>query len=436
MHKNIFPPLADRMTPQLGKHYQGRISPSSQFYFADEWIGVDEERTPSLPFWLAAPVHLIDVKILPDERRLLLPNGEKPEFRLIEALPSNTTFINEKTLHFFAQRSVSLRGFWQNDIFFIRTIWPSDWRLGTNSNSDLPHWREVVKKGVAGATKPFETFKLWQRPNAEAPQMFFGVMLNGAQGDDDEAHGGHLALVFGEWQKNGDISQWWVANFYNPDVVSEKGILPSITTMDNYLCDLNCGQQQYRPSWLIGCALSNALPVQRIYAAMNETMNALYSHAFVYEHTTNNCTGLSMDALRYAGLNVPMKGPSSRLLSPFLFLYKLIQERDWNMAKQAFLYFNTERTRLMPYMAYKHSVRHMMQIIRGKQVPRSELEAALLTGTSAVYGMHFPQIPSARAYGREPVISVFQYQSRVPAKRGDWKIIPVSARPFPEHLRS
>ncbi|TDQ47688.1 hypothetical protein EV696_10992 [Permianibacter aggregans] len=432
---HFFPPSADRMIPRRGVDYALQTSPAAQFYFAEEWIGIDPERPLSLPFWLAAPVQLRQVELQPEHQTIRLSNGEVHPFRLIDALASNPTFVNEQTLRFYSQRKLSLRGEWLDQTFIIRTMWPEDWRI-SDAAAPASSWRQVVKDGIAGATKPFQLSRLWQRLQGEAPQYFLGLVLNGAQGDDDEAHGGHFGLVFGDWQAHGDISQWWVANFYDPDVVSEKGILPAITTLDNYLTDLNCGQQQYRPSWLVGCALSNPLPIQRVYAAMHETMSALYSHAFVYQHTSNNCTGLSMDALRYAGLNVPMKGPSSRMLSPLLFLYKLIQERDWHSAKKAFHYFNMERTRLLPYTAFKQSIRYLMQIVSGKQVPGTELEAALLTATSAVYGMHFPQIPSARPFGREPVSSVFQYQSRVPAKREDWKIIPVPPRPFPEQLRS
>ena len=454
MTTHALPPLPENMVLKKGAEFAPQLSPAAAWYFADEWVGVDTLRMPSLPFWLAAPEHYSGIKIQIDKSTLVFADATCRKYTLTAALPSNPTFINDATLQYFSQRLVSIRATIEssnesskapsetpiengecNETLQLRTIWPQDWRLLDSETQTVAHWRNVIAVGTANASKKFTSYEIWKRQQAEMPRSFLGLILNGAQGDDDEAHGGHLALVFGDWQKNGDISQWWVANFYNPDVVSEKGILPAITTLDNYLCDLNCGQQQYRPSWLIGCALADELPVERIYASLHETMNALYSHAFVYQHTVNNCTGLTMDALRYAGLNVPMKGPSSRLLAPFLFLYKLVQERNWEAAKSAFQYFNAERTRLLPYVGFKHSIRHIMRILRGKMLPASELEASLLSNTCAVYGMHFPQIPSARPLGREPVSSVFQYQNRVPGKRENWKIIPVPPRPFPDHLR-
>ena len=50
-------------------------------------------------------------------------------------------------------------------------------------------------------------------------------MVNGAQGDDDEAHAGHFALVTGRTQEDGAIGDWLVNNFYALDSESEKGIL-------------------------------------------------------------------------------------------------------------------------------------------------------------------------------------------------------------------
>jgi hypothetical protein len=37
--------------------------------------------------------------------------------------------------------------------------------------------------------------------------------------------------------------------------------------------------------------------------------------------------------------------------------------------------------------------------------------------------------------GSAPVFSFDEFRSRVPADQADWKIVPVSARPFPDALR-
>ena len=80
-------------------------------------------------------------------------------------------------------------------------------------------------------------------------------MLNGAQGDDDEAHAGHFALVTGRVQDDGAIGDWLVNNFYTLDTESEKGILAAPVPLDNYLADLNAGQAWYRPSYMLVAVL-------------------------------------------------------------------------------------------------------------------------------------------------------------------------------------
>ena len=81
-------------------------------------------------------------------------------------------------------------------------------------------------------------------------------MLNGAQGDDDEAHGGHYAVVTGRVGAEGAIDDWLANNFYTLDLFSEKGIIAAAVPLDRYLADLNSGQAWYRPSHLLVAILS------------------------------------------------------------------------------------------------------------------------------------------------------------------------------------
>ena len=96
------------------------------------------------------------------------------------------------------------------------------------------------------------THRLWGNADATwAGKPVLAAILNGAQGDDDEAHGGHFGIVTGRVGPHGEWADWIVNNFYDADVVSEKGILPAMVPMDNYLMDLNSGQSYYRPSALL-----------------------------------------------------------------------------------------------------------------------------------------------------------------------------------------
>ena len=108
---------------------------------------------------------------------------------------------------------------------------------------------------AGGAQSAFAASTLWQRDPARDAvppgRAVLAIMVNGAQGDDDEAHAGHFALVTGRTQEDGAIGDWLVNNFYALDSESEKGILAAPVPLDNYLADLNSGQGWYRPSQLL-----------------------------------------------------------------------------------------------------------------------------------------------------------------------------------------
>jgi hypothetical protein len=92
-------------------------------------------------------------------------------------------------------------------------------------------------------------------------------MLNGAQGDDDEAHGGHFALMTGRVGAQGAIDDWLVNNFYTLDSESEKGIIAAVVPLDNYLGDLNSGQAWYRPSYMLVASLKDGRTAEHLQSA-------------------------------------------------------------------------------------------------------------------------------------------------------------------------
>jgi hypothetical protein len=445
------PPEPTAWQPQRASAVADRLSPAAHWYFAEEWLAIDpalpitesDGRSLSAPLWLAAPTLLTHRQLEPTQRHLRQHNGaESAPFTLVPALSSNPVFINQSTLNYLAQQPLRVRGEWQGEQFQVRTLWPEQWRINEQAPLLIDDWSHLVVRGIAAAQQPFTCHRLWQcsRPAKagdsaqETPRWVIGFMLNGAQGDDDEAHGGHFALTLGRWQPDGCIADWLVANFYNPDVVSEKGILPALVPMDNYLADVNSGQQQYRPSWLVCLAFSDERLASALYAQLLDTIERLYDHRLHYQHTDNNCTGLSMDALRTVGIRVPMRGASSRLLAPALYLSTLLRERSLHEAYKASRYLLAEQTRVIPWQAFTAGVNHVLALVQGRVPAQTEMETLLQTTTLAVYGLHFPQLPSARAWGREPAIDLFDYQRRVPAKHADWKIIPVPARELPAAL--
>ncbi|NQD36882.1 hypothetical protein HPT27_07570 [Permianibacter sp. IMCC34836] len=439
------PPDPAQWQAVLADASRDRLSPAAHWYFSGQWIALDPQQQPSPPIWLVAPQLRCRQRLQAEPLAIRqLDSSAVTPLALVPALASNPTFINQDTLRYLARHPLRIRSELNagqaDEPARARSLWPEDWRIEATAALLADDWHRFVLKGESGAQQPFCCQRLWQRDeqtdrDQSSPRWAIGVMLNGAQGDDDEAHGGHFALTLGRWRDDGDIADWLVANFYNPDVVSEKGILPALVPMDNYLTDINSGQQQYRPSWLVACDVADEQIASALYVQLLTTLERLYDHRVQYQHTDNNCTGLSMDALRAAGIQVPCRGASSHLLAPLLFTSTLLRERSWREARKASRYLLAEQTRLLPWQAFEACVEHLLGLLRGSRTAGTEIEHRLISSTRAVYGLHFPQLPSARAWGREPAVSLFDYQRRVPPKRADWKIIPVPARELPAELK-
>ncbi len=135
-------------------------------------------------------------------------------------------------------------------------------------------------------------------------------VLDGAQGDDDEAWGGHFALATGRIAADGRLSDLLVANFYTLDTESEKGILPAPAPLDNYLADLNSGQAWYRPSYVMLAILGDERAPALVQGALNRLYLQFWRHQLEYRHSTMNCASISVDVLR-AWLGAPPRGPSN-----------------------------------------------------------------------------------------------------------------------------
>lgn len=266
-----------------------------------------------------------------------------------------------------------------------------------------------------------------------------GLMLNGAQGDDDEAHGGHFGIFTGRLGPDGEWADWLMNNFYDPDVVSEKGILPAMVPMDNYLYDLNSGQSYYRPSYLLVLVLKQDRVPLAYQDVMQEEFLRLYRHDLDYDHSLANCAGLSIDALRTLGWRIPMQGPSSRLKAGGAFLYLTATDRSVASGKKIYRYFMEEQTRLLPRITFEAIAEDVLQLATHHTTRAAErrtpFEEWLLDDLDAALFVTIPQTPSSRATGTFPVASLNDYQRRVPNDRTQWQTVQVPPRPFPEEWR-
>jgi hypothetical protein len=289
-----------------------------------------------------------------------------------------------------------------------------------------------------GARQPFAAVELVRRAGSRAiaGKPVLALMLNGAQGDDDEAHGGHFALVTGRVGGRGEIADWLVGNFYPLDVHSEKGIIAGFTPLDHYLGDLNSGQSWYRPSYLLVAVLDDERPAALVQAALARMFNQYYRGQLAYGHATMNCTGISVDVLRCIGWSVPASGPAGRVLALGALPWVAWRERSVRKGRDAFEYLTEDGTRLLPALAFEQVGARMLGLARGAgEAATSPSEAMLASAISSMWFVRMPQIPSSRAFGSWPITGLAEFRSRVPADPAERTVVPVPAREFPDALR-
>lgn len=423
------------------------------WYFQNETIAVQKNGSPSdsSPVWVGSPFILEHGRLSADGISLRGGEGTVYRFSLVPKLAANRCYYDQSSSRFFQQWSLRVRGtiveqVGEAPMFLARTIWPEDYRIEPNTLSPDPLQKEetpasliVAERG--GAESRFSWRLLWERqsdqPRAFADKTVLGFILNGAQGDDDEAHGGHFAVVTGRLGSNGEMADWTVNNFYDLDHESEKGILPATTPMDNYLMDLNSGQAYYRPSYLLVAVLSRERAARWVQDAMMPTYRRFYTHRLVYDHAKTNCVGISLDVLRALGWRIPLRGPTGYPTAVGAFLYGSVRDRSLAGGKKLFDYLSEEQTRLLPRVGFEAIGEDLLAMLEGsleRGGELSEFELMLKDDVEAVLFVRIPQIPSSRAFGRDPVASFDDYRRRVPADRAEWKVVPVQARSLPSDL--
>ena len=395
--------------------------------------------------WIGAPETIRGAELTRDGATLVAA-GERWSFATVPKIPLNRSYYDSTSTAFLSGRRLSVRGTACDGTFSARTIWPEDFRIDAaaplQAVDERPEAiRALVRKGPrGGAQSPFSATVVWERAPGlarrwdDAPVL--ALVLNGAQGDDDEAHAGHFALVTGSVGSGGAIGDWITNNFYTLDWVSEKGILPAMLPLDDYLADLNSGQCWYRPSYLLVAVLKRDRVAKRVQGALERVYNQFYRHQLVYRHTGMNCASISVDVLRVLGFDVPARGATSWAAAAFGFPYFALRDRSVAKAARAFDYLTEDRTRLLPAAAFEEIGAEMLRLARGTSSRAlTPLESAFAEDVEALVYLSVPQFPSSRAWGDYPVVSAWEYRERYPRDPAKAKIIPVPARPFPQHLR-
>jgi uncharacterized membrane protein YjdF len=440
-------------TATTGRCTDCSAPPQALWYFADETIAIpaaqESQRSAAQPpflVWLGSPELIPRAALTSDHTQLTIDGSTSVPFQLTPKLPTNQSYYNEATAQFLSSHPLRLRGRTvstaEGPLFEARTIWPEDFLLTPEHARTIDAEDRTISHLMESADRlprdTITTHLLWGNAAASwAGKPVLAAILNGAQGDDDEAHGGHFGIVTGRVGPHGEWADWMVNNFYDPDVVSEKGILPAMVPMDNYLMDLNSGQSYYRPSALLVLVLKQDRTPAAYQANIQDVFRRLYRHELDYDHSLLNCAGFSIDQLRALGWQIPLQGPSNRLKATAGYVYMAASDRSLASGLKAYRYFSEELTRLLPRVTFEaigNDALHLLQQTDPQRV-LTPFEQWLREDVEAVLYVHIPQIPSSRAMGTYAVASLDEYQRRVPSDRSQWKTVAVPPRPFPAELR-
>jgi hypothetical protein len=447
------------------------------------WVAThDPDAPPDYPplVWIAAPNVVAHATLDADGGTLVTSDGTLA-FRLTPKIPLNRSYFDAASAEFFRARPISVRGTIADASIVARMLWPEDFRLATLPplrplRADTPPAIALRQRMRAdpqgGARSSFAAETLWRRAGTSDDlrgKSVVGFMVNGAQGDDDEAHAGHFALVTGRVQDDGAIGDWLANNFYTLDSESEKGILAAPVPLDNYLADLNAGQSWYRPTYLVVAVLSELRAAALLQSGLARIYNQFWRHQLVYYHPSRNCTSISVDALRALGWAVPARAATPRPLAALALPWLVLQERSFAKAMLACDYAIEDPTRLLPAAALEEITASLLALAAkgegsgasgepeareseqsrvdatGRQLgsttsragaeAEGELAAMLAADLDALVYLQIPQLPSSRAWGDAPVVTLREYRARLPRDSKQYKIIPVPARPFPASLR-
>lgn len=410
-----------------------------------QWVAQRSYRPEgSLPplVWVGSPQVARGV-LAADGAALVGAQGAQQPFAVVPKIDTNLSYYNEASIRHFAGRAVKARGRLGEDGRFVaRSLWPEDFAM---DGASLPlkalagqeSLSLLVRSERGGAGQPPSRRLLWSRSGlppqlADKPALAF--ILNGAQGDDDEAHGGHFAVASGRFGPRGEWDDWLVNNFYNLDSVSEKGIIAATLPMDAYQGDLNSGQSWYRPSYVLMAVFKDGRVPALYQEGIDRVFNHFYRHDFRYHHAAANCAGINLETLRSLGWNIPRQGPGSRLKAVAALPYMTVKEHSLNSGRKAYDYLVAEKTNLYPLVSFEAVGRDLLQrITAGKAA--TPFERMMAEDLEALVYVRLPQFPSSRDLGQAPVASLDEYMARVPADLKDWKIIPVAPRPFPENMK-
>lgn len=422
-----------------------RAPEQGKWYFLDEVIATPKAGAPAL-IWIGAH-ELIEGAVLSDDGKTVKHrDGTIMPFALVPKIASNRSYYDATSLAYFKGRNVRMRGEYAEiggvRTFVARTIWPEDYRIDAANlkEGDAKNAADIdalIGADKGGAKKPFQTSLLWEAKKGNRNfdgKPVMGVMLNGAQGDDDEALAGHFSLFTGRYGPGGSMADWMFNNFYDMNTESEKGIVASLVPMDKYMTDLNSGQSWYRPSYMLVMIMKDGRVPERVQEAFKTRYAQYYAQDFKYDHNHLNCTALISDPVRSSGWNFPETGKTPKLIAKAMSALAGKVSGNKKVAEEIYETLREEPTRSFPRAAFISAGGDLLSLQGQWGAPPlgrelSPLETMMREDIEAVIWVRLPQIPSSRQFGREAVGGVMDYLLRTGGKIR--QTVPTNPRPFP-----
>lgn len=415
-----------------------------KWYFLDEVIATPKSGPPAL-VWIGSHELIEGATLSKDGTTITLKDGTSMPFALTPKIAMNRSYYDASSVAYLSSRTLRIRGEFAvvNGVrtLVARTIWPEDFKIDADKIETAdPATSEDIDSLVAadkgGAKAPFQTKLLWEKPGAGRSwdgKPVMGFMLNGAQGDDDEALAGHFSFFTGVYPAGGSMADWMFDNFYDMDLVSEKGIVASMVPMDKYMTDLNSGQSWYRPTDMLVLVMKDSRAPLALQEKFKDQYAKYYAHSIKYDRVHNTCAALIVDPLKAEGWKIPRQGAAP---SPVAWaLSKIVQatSKDPNAGKTAYAYMREEPTRVFPRASFDSAGGQLLSMagVDGSAALGRELtpfEKEVQEDLLAVVFVRLPQIPSSRAFGRDPAGSFMGYALRRPDLS---KTVDNPPRPFP-----
>ncbi|MEK7859589.1 MAG: hypothetical protein AAB320_10670 [Elusimicrobiota bacterium] len=426
-----------------------RAPREGKWYFLDDVIATPKSGPAGL-VWLGSPEMVEGATLSEDGRAVTLKDGTSLPFDLTPKIESNRSYFDASSLAYMRGRTVRIRGQFVTiggeRRLVARTVWPEDYRIDAANlkEGDAKNSQDIdmlVASDKGGAKKPFMTRLLWEREKSREweGKPVMGFMLNGAQGDDDEALAGHFSMFTGRYGANGSMADWMFNNFYDMNSTSEKGIIASMVPMDKYMADLNSGQSWYRPTTMLVMVMKDARVPLQYQEMFKQRYARYYDQTVKYDRTNLNCTGLIADPVRGEGWKYPEVGKTPKLIARAISKLVSAVGKDPEAGEQIYRSLREEPTRSFPRQSFNSVGGDLLSLAGsfgaeplGREL--TAMERMIQEDLEAIIFVRLPQIPSSRAFGRDPAGSVTDYFMRTPMDRSKWQTVPTVPRPFPPPL--